>query len=92
MWFAGFMKRHHKLSFRQPEITLLAIVSGFKEVVVHKIFDVLENIVVKNKITDSRIANMGETSYTVVQRPERIVAQKGKHQLEPSHRANENRM
>jgi hypothetical protein len=45
------------------------------------IFDVMENIVDENKITYSRIFNMDETSHTIVQRPEKIIAQKGKHQL-----------
>jgi hypothetical protein len=51
--------------------------TGHSDVVVLKIFDVSENVVDKNKITDSRIFNMDETSHTVLQRAEKIVAQKG---------------
>jgi hypothetical protein len=79
--FRGFMKRHQKLSLRQPELTQLASVSGFNKVVVHTIFDVLDNIVDENKITNSKIFIMSETSHTVVQRPHKIGAQKEKHQV-----------
>jgi hypothetical protein len=41
------------------------------------ILDVSENIVDKNKIKDSRIFNMDETSHTYPQRPDKIVAHKG---------------
>jgi hypothetical protein len=41
----------------------------------------LENIVDEHKITAARIVNMDETSHTVVQRPEKIIAQKGKHEV-----------
>jgi hypothetical protein len=48
VWFAGFMKRHHKLNLRYPELTSLVRVSGFNNLVVRTIFDVLENIVDEN--------------------------------------------
>jgi hypothetical protein len=58
VWFAGFIKRHHKLILREPELTSLTTVSGLKNVVVHTIFDVLENIVDENKIPNPRIFTM----------------------------------
>jgi hypothetical protein len=74
------MKRHQKQSLRQPQLTSLARVLGFNGVAVHMIFYVLANIVDKHKIAVSRTSNMDETSHTVVQCPEKIIPQKGKHQ------------
>jgi hypothetical protein len=65
------MKRHQKLSLPELELT-----SGFSEVVIHTIFDVLVNIVDENEITLSRIVNMDETSHTVVLRPEKFIPRK----------------
>jgi hypothetical protein len=41
----------------------------------------LENIDDENKITNSSICSMNETSYTVMQLHEKIVPQEGKHQV-----------
>jgi hypothetical protein len=71
------MKRHPQLSLRQPEATSLARACGFYKVVVHKLFDMLENIVYEHKIKAARIFNIDETSHTVVQRPEKVRTKKG---------------
>jgi hypothetical protein len=85
------MKRHHKLSLWQPELTLSAR-AGFSKVVVRTTFDVSENMVDENKITDPRIFNMDETSHKDMQRPEKIIAQKANVRLEPLRPAKVDRM
>jgi hypothetical protein len=81
VWFAGFVKRHHKVSLRQRELTSLARDPVFNEVVVYTVFDVWVNTVDENNTTYLKICNMNETSYGVVQRPQKIVTQTGKHQV-----------
>jgi hypothetical protein len=77
------MKCHHKLTLRQPELATLVAVSGFNQVVVGNIID-------ENKIIDSRIFNLNETSHTVLQLPEKIITQKTADiNLAPFRRANE---
>jgi hypothetical protein len=50
VWLSGFIKRRHELSLLQPKLTSLATASWFKNVVLHMIFDILENIVDEIKI------------------------------------------
>jgi hypothetical protein len=68
------MKRHHKLSMGQTELTLLARASVFNKLMVPKIFDVLEITVDENKISHSRIFNTDETLHTVLKRREKVMA------------------
>ncbi|KAG5891534.1 hypothetical protein JTB14_012591 [Gonioctena quinquepunctata] len=75
------MKRYPNISLRLPEATSLARAAGFKKTVVYKCFDVYEKIIEENFIAADRIFNANETSHTVVQKPQKIIAQKGKHQI-----------
>ena len=72
------MKRHPEPSLRHPESTSLARASGFNKVVVDKFFDTLEDLFDLYKITAERMFNMDETSHSVVQCREKILAQRGK--------------
>jgi hypothetical protein len=73
----GFYEVSSQTEFEAARIR----VPGFKEVAVHAICGVLEYIFDENKIKNLRIFNMGETSLTVSQHPEKIIDQKGKHQV-----------
>jgi hypothetical protein len=75
------MMRHHKLKWRQPELTSSDRVSGLNEVVVYIILNMSVNIFDENKITDTRIFSMDETSCIVLERPEKIMSQKDKHHV-----------
>ncbi|KAF2885786.1 hypothetical protein ILUMI_20369 [Ignelater luminosus] len=69
------------MSLLTPEPTSLARAAGFNKVVVHKFFDTYETIVAETKLTPNRIFNADETKYNVVQKPQKILAQKGKYQI-----------
>ncbi|KAG5858467.1 hypothetical protein JTB14_028550 [Gonioctena quinquepunctata] len=80
-WYAGFMKRHPNVSLRLPEAISLARAVGFNKTVVYKFFDIYEEIIEENGISADPIFNADETSHTVVQKPQKIIAQKRKHQI-----------
>jgi hypothetical protein len=80
-WIAGFMKSHPKLSLRQLEYTSLLGATRFNKILINKFFDVLKHFVDDNKITVSRVFNMHETLRTAMQRPEKMIAQPGNHQV-----------
>ena len=81
-WVHGFLKRHPKLSIRQPEATSMARAAAFNKVNVEKFFKLLKTTIEGKNVESTRIYNVDETGITTVQaRPSRIVALKGKHQV-----------
>ncbi|XP_051158509.1 uncharacterized protein LOC127279895 [Leptopilina boulardi] len=81
-WFQNFMKRHPKLSLRKPEPTSAARASGFNKADVTKFYDLLEEIILKHKLTAKRMFNVDEFGTSVVPKcVSKIVALKGKHQV-----------
>ena len=78
-WFYAFLKRHPKISVRQPENTSINRAKGFNREAVSLFFDLLETIVRSNGIDASRIFNMDESGFTTVQKKcAKIIAEKGK--------------
>ena len=81
-WFYAFLKRHPKISVRQPENTSINRAKGFNREAVSLFFDLLETIVRSNGIDASRIFNMDESGFTTVQKKcAKIIAEKGKKRI-----------
>jgi hypothetical protein len=80
-WYYSFISRHPELSLRKPEATSMARATGFTKERTDEFFDVLTRLVDENKFQAADIFNVDETALSTVQRPRKIIAQKGKNQV-----------
>ena len=80
-WLHGFLKRNPAIALRIPEATSLARAAGFNRQRVAGFYTLLQKILTDEKLSASRIYDMKETGFTAVQKPQKVFAQKGKHQV-----------
>jgi DDE superfamily endonuclease/helix-turn-helix, Psq domain len=81
-WLRGFLSRNNELSLRKPEAVSMQRAAGFNKSKVDKFYQVLESMLFDNEgnpmVPPENIYNVDESGYTVVQKPRKIIARKGK--------------
>ncbi|XP_046685938.1 uncharacterized protein LOC124371633 [Homalodisca vitripennis] len=80
-WFTKFMQRNENVSIRVPEATSLSRSTSFNKHNVDLFFQNLELVLNQNKFTANDIWNIDETGTGTVQKPVKIIAQKGEKRV-----------
>jgi len=80
-WVTQFLKRHSNLSVRKPEGMSIGRAIGFNKEKTKRFYDLLKSVLFNGEtlvIPDCNIVNVDETGLTICQRPQKVVAEKGK--------------
>ena len=75
-WLNSFMKRR-KLSIRTPQATSISRLIGFNKPKIDEFFEAYRNILTKHYFSAVNIFNIDETGVTTVQKPVKVLAEKG---------------
>ncbi|XP_050562232.1 jerky protein homolog-like [Spodoptera frugiperda] len=80
-WFRMFMRRNPELSLRAAQATSLSRATSFNKTNVDSFYDNLATVMDRHKFEPQDIYNADETGITTVQKPDRVVARRGAHQV-----------
>jgi hypothetical protein len=73
----GFLRRNPGISLRRPQATSINRITAFNKEEIVKFYDNLQGVMMKYQFTPDKIYNVDETAISTVQKPGRIVAEKG---------------
>ena len=80
-WLYGFLSRHPDLSLRKPEVISLSRATSFSKVQVELFYSKLKKNFLQNNISPARVFNMDETEISRVQKPGKILSERGMKQV-----------
>lgn len=82
-WLRSFKSRHPDLSMKKPEACSLARATAFNKETVKTFFENLKNVMNRHPSfgDGTRVYNLDETATTTVQKPQKVLAPKGKHNI-----------
>lgn len=84
-WLNGFLNRHKELSIRQAEVVSMQHAQGFNRIKVSKFYSILKDCLFgddeSEKISPANIFNIDETGFTICQKPCKVIAYRGKHNV-----------